>query len=142
MGARRMASDRSLFDRLRAPERGGQRSVQHRTEQVYDSILKHLQQLLNTRQGDSAAVPDYGIPALTDVDYASRAEEMRREIERAIRTYEPRLEGVRVRCVDPDPLDPLRIRFEIDARLATSEEQVGVRFSTVVDGGGAWKVAG
>jgi type VI secretion system protein len=137
-----MASERGLFDRLRAPDRGAQRSVQHRTEQVYDSILRHLQRLLNTRQGDSAAAPEYGIPALTDVDYASRAEEMRREIERAIRAYEPRLEGVRVRYVDPDPLDPLRIRFEIDGRLATGEEQVGVRFSTVVDAGGAWRVAG
>jgi len=135
-------SDRGLFDRLREPDRGDARSVIERTDHVQESILRHLQRLMNTRQGDSAAVPEFGLPALTDVDVAGRSEEMRRAIEQALRTYEPRLTGVRVRYEEPDELDPLKIRFEIMARLVTSDEKVGVQFKTVVDTNGAWRVAG
>jgi type VI secretion system protein len=135
-------SERGLFDRLRDPDRGRGRSVHQRTERVYASVLGHLHRMLNTRQGDSAAAPDYGLPALSDVDLATRAEDVRRAIEQTIHDYEPRLTAVRVRHVPPDEAAPLEIRFEVSARLVTADERVGVRFDTVVDAGGTWKVAG
>ncbi|HKE12480.1 MAG TPA: type VI secretion system baseplate subunit TssE [Myxococcota bacterium] len=137
-----MPSNRGLFDRLRTPDLGTARSVHERTDQVQESILRHLQRILNTRHGDSAAVPEFGIPALTDMDLAGRADEMRRTIEDSIRTFEPRLSSVRVRWQEVDESDVLKLRFEILARLTTSDEKVGVRFATVVDANGQWKVAG
>ncbi len=137
-----MPSNRGLFDRLRAPDLGTARSMHERTDQVQESILRHLQRILNTRHGDSAALPEFGIPALTDMDIAGRAEEMRRTIEDSIRTFEPRLSSVRVRWQEVDETDVLKLRFEILARLTTSDEKVGVRFVTVVDANGQWKVAG
>lgn len=136
-----MAGDRGLLDRLRMPEGEG-RSARDQVEAVHDSILAHLQRLLNTRQGDSAALPEYGIPALTNLDYAGRAREIRRQIERSIRAFEPRLEGVRVKYIEPDPLEPLQVRFEISGRVATTDEPVGIRFDTSVDASGGWKVRG
>jgi type VI secretion system protein len=137
-----MASTRGFFDRLRDPARGRGRSVHERTDEVQESILRNLQRLLNTRHGDSAAVPEFGIPALTDVDLQGRAEEMRRSIEASIRTFEPRLSAVRVRWQEGDETDVLKLRFEIVGRLVTSDENVGVRFATVADANGQWKIAG
>ena len=137
-----MATDRGLFDRLREPDRGAQRSVHQRTERIHGSVLEHLRRMVNTRQGDSAAAPDFGVPAISDVDLATRAEDVRRSIEETIRTYEPRLEGVQVRALPPDPEDPFRMHFEVHGRLATAQERVRVRFDTVFEAGGGWRVKG
>jgi type VI secretion system lysozyme-like protein len=137
-----MASDRGLFDRLRDPDRSAARSVHQRTDRIYGSVLRHLQHVLNTRHDDSPAAPELGLPALSDVDISTRAEDLRRAIEQAIRSYEPRLAGVRVLHVPADEGDPLKIRFQITGRLATADERVTVRFDTLVDAAGSWKVSG
>jgi type VI secretion system protein len=136
-----MPSDRSLFDRLRHPDAASARSIQQRSERIADSVLAHLQRLLNSRHGDSPAIPDYGIPAF-EAEHVTTSADMQREIERSIREYEPRLEGVRVRTLPRDPDDPLRVRFQIDARLVTAQEKVKVRFTSQIDPRGEWKVTG
>jgi type VI secretion system protein len=133
--------ERGLFERLRRPDGQGARSIQQRTERVADSVLEHLRQLLNTRHGDSAAVPGYGIPAL-EAEHVSTSASMQREIEKSIREFEPRLHGVVVRMLPRDPDDPLRITFEINARLVTEHENVRVRFTSQKDARGGWKVSG
>lgn len=136
-----MPSNRGLFDRLRRPEGSGARSVHQSTEDIADSVLGHLQRMMNARHGEAPAALEYGIPAL-EAESMTSSEEMRRAIEKSIRTYEPRLQGVRVRAVPKDPEDPLKVRFEIHARLVTSAENVRVRFSSELDSAGAWKVRG
>ncbi len=136
-----MASERGLFDRLRKPDGPGTRSIQQRTERVADSVLAHLRQLLNTRHGDSAAVPGYGIPAL-EAEHVSTSVAMQREIEKSIREFEPRLDGVHVRVLARDTDYPLRVTFEINARLVTDSEKVRVRFTSQSDTRGGWKVSG
>lgn len=136
-----MTADRGLFERLRALEHSGQRSVAPRADRVFESVLEHLERLLNTRQGQSATVPDYGIPALSDAGRAGQAAEMRRAIEQAIRDFEPRLEGIRVRLLPNDETDPQQIRFEIQARVVTDEERLAVRFKAGGDDRGTgWKL--
>ena len=136
-----MRSDRGLFERLRDPNALAQRSVQQRADRVYASVLHHLQRLLNTREGESPCVPTYGLPALTDVDVSARADDLRRSIERSIAEFEPRLDGVRVKFLPPDPSDPLKIRFEINGRIVTDDERLNVRFSTVADSALGWKIS-
>ncbi len=136
-----MATNRGLFDRLRRPESLAARSIHHRTEEIADSVLGHLQQMMNVRHGDAPAAPDYGIPAL-EVEYLTIAEDMRKAIELSIRRYEPRLQSVRVRYVERDDDDPLKVRFEINARLATDDENVRVQFTSEIDSSGTWKVKG
>jgi type VI secretion system lysozyme-like protein len=95
--------------------------------------------MLNVRHGDAPAAPDYGIPAL-EAQHISSSEEMRRAIEESIRVYETRLDGVRVRYLAPDDEDPLKVRYEISARLVTAEESVRVQFHSELDARGAWKI--
>ncbi|MGH0034593.1 MAG: type VI secretion system baseplate subunit TssE [Myxococcota bacterium] len=136
-----MARDRGLLERLRRGEPAGARSVQQSSEELYTSIHDHLIRLLNTRQDDSAAFPDYGLPSLCDVDKGGRAIELRQSIERTIRRYEPRLTSVRVEYVEKDPLDPLRIRFRISGKPAGVRDGSTFRFDTSVDTTGSWKVS-
>jgi type VI secretion system lysozyme-like protein len=134
-----MSSNRGLFDRLREPDKPEERSVHQRTEDIADSVLNHLRRMLNVRHGDAPATPDYGIPAL-EAQHISASEEMRRAIEESIRIYEPRLNSVRVRYLTPDENEPLKVRYEIAARLATAEESVRVQFHSEVDATGVWRV--
>ena len=136
-----VAGDRGLFDRLREPDRPGERSIHQRTDRIYGSVMRHLYHMLNTRHDDGPAAVDYGLPALSDLDLTSRAEDLRRAIEQTIRNYEPRLDNVRVLALPQESEDPLKIRFQISARLVTEDEKVKVRFDTLVDGAGSWKVS-
>ena len=70
-----------------------------------DSVRGHLRRLLNSRHGLSEAMPDYGLPALTDMTVGSRdyAHAIQEAIRVAVEKYEPRLDRVRVtRVVDED----------------------------------------
>jgi len=136
------ASDRGLFERLRLPDLPGERTALHRhADRIHESVLHHLKRLLRTREGECPSVPEFGVPALTDVNYAGRGDELRRAIETAIRSFEPRLESVRVKYLDPEENDPLKIRFEITGRIVTDQEDLSVRFSTVADSAAGWKVS-
>ena len=138
-----MAGARGFLDRLRQREGYGARTVQPRVEDVYESIQSHLRCLLNTRKGDSPAFPDYGLPALSDLSLEGGCEEVRRQIEQTIKQYENRLTSVRVRYVEPDPGENLKLRFQISGRPLAAKSHV-FKFDTQVDtisnSSCAWKV--
>ncbi len=69
------------------------------------SILDHLRFLLNTRKGMLIHLPEYGMPDVGEMyrRLPEAAVEMRESVEYAIRSFEPRLEHVRVNIVDFDP---------------------------------------
>ena len=116
------------------------------TSRIHDSVLSHMRMMMNARHGESPAAPDYGMPEYglpaLESEFATALEQMCRAIERSIRRYEPRLEGVRVRPLEKDPDDPLTIQVEINARLATAEKKDRVRFFSMADARGEWRVRG
>jgi type VI secretion system protein len=82
------------------------------------SILAHLAELLNARQGSSQLDPDYGLPDLTDL--AHRIPEglpvLQRLLSETIRRQEPRLCNVSVRHA-PGSADRLVLQFDVRAEL-------------------------
>ena len=66
-----------------------------------DSIVEHLRALLNTRQGEAASVPDFGIMDFTDLVHAfpEGIAVLQRSIRATILQFEPRLKNVTVRHV-------------------------------------------
>ena len=80
------------------------------------SIVEHLQILLNSRQGLAVTAEDYGLPDLTDVIHMipDGLHTIENDIRDAILKFEPRLGNVRVRFVPSD--DPFVMYFEISAR--------------------------
>lgn len=141
-----------LLERLRIWEKDPSRRAKEDPRRILDSVVRHLQRILNTKQGNVPIAEDYGTPDFTDLflTLSKSDAEPKREIEKAIRStiqkYEPRLQGVRVNFIEPegegDPSsDPLTIRFQITGRLAT-ESRTQVFLETIVDSEGKINIVG
>jgi type VI secretion system protein len=100
------------------------------------SILGNLRALLNTREGDSPAAPDFGVLDLSDLvhNFPDATQYVQRSIRDTIAKYEPRLQNVRVRQVPSE--DPLKLVFEVSARLANDRRRGLVRVRTEVNAAG------
>jgi type VI secretion system protein ImpF len=122
----------SLLDRLTddAPEsqREGRLTPWAQARELRASLCRDLTALLNTRRAEedfapeyteaTASVLTYGIVDFTSYNLKSVLEQdrLRRSMERAIRQFEPRLDGVEISM---DPVDTQRpvLRFQISAML-------------------------
>lgn len=117
------------------------------------SVRRDLEWLLNTRA--TAVIPPelkevqsslvaYGIPdtsTFSGRNLADRAK-LRRAVERALETFEPRLEGVVV-TVDAELGPNLSLKFRIDARLKVDPAPEPVSFDTLLQiGSGEFRVKG
>jgi len=120
---------RGLLDRLGT----------HRRIDVVESIGENLRVLLNTKTGSSATVPDFGMADFTDIvhDVPGSVTKIQDSIRATIQAYEPRLRNVVVRFVPGE--DPLRLNFEVSARLADDKRR-SVRFETSLEAGGRFAV--
>jgi len=138
-----MARERSLLDRIDDPRPDAPRRVEEDTEALADSVLSHLQRMLNTRQGNCLTVPDYGIPDFTDMvhNFPEAVGQMQRAIRNSVERYEPRLRKVRVTPTNPGD-DFLQLRFEITAELLTADEDASVWFETTIAPDGHVRVRG
>lgn len=116
---------RGLLSRLTAPDPS-------RPVDDVHSILENLRAILNTRVGDSLSAAGFGIIDLADLvhNFPNAALVMERSIRGTVAEYEPRLKSVRVRMIPSD--DPLKMVFEIAARLAGDKHQGLVRVRTEV----------
>ena len=126
-----------LTERLRFSNRGLYRREVQDPKRMVDSVIRHLERILNTRRGSAQIADDFGIPDFTD--FKSSYPDSHRELERAIRhtiqKYEPRLKAVRVRfMVSEDEL--LSVSFQIVARLILDDQKELVVLDSVLDADG------
>lgn len=138
-----MSSERGLFERIdRAGEEQG-RTLRVDQEEMVNSVIEHLQKMLNVRQGGVAALPSYGLPDFNDLAFRfpDAIFELQRSIKRSIELYEPRLARVRIRHV-PDDENPIDLRFEITAQLIAGEDKPSVWFETSLDTTGRVSIRG
>jgi len=98
-----------------------------------DSILAHLQRILNTRQGNVLIADDYGVPDFLNFlqSFPDSVHHIEASIRTAVNRYEPRLSGASVTFI-PREDDDLTLRFQIIANLAISGDRQ-VLLETVVD---------
>ncbi len=124
---------RGLLARLSS---GGQRISE------LESIVAHLNDLLNTRAGESLSAPDFGIVDFADVvhNFPEATQVLQQSIRATILKYEPRLRNVSVHPV-PSP-DTLMIAFEISARLASGQQRGVFRVRTELTPSGKMQVSG
>ncbi len=140
-----MAREHTLLQRIAMSEQPSRSRVDTSSSEDLDALMEsvrmHLGRLLNARHGMCEALPDYGLPALTDLtvghtDYV-------RAVEDAIRTtidkYEPRLKRVRVaRVMDEEGAHVLA--FRVDAVLISQSGEHRVWYQTEVTGAGEFDV--
>jgi type VI secretion system protein len=132
-----MRCDRTLLERLADPDPDTQRTIRENPRRLADSVMRHLQKMLNTRQGHVLIQPEYGMPDVTDcAEGAPEAlDRIRRAIRNSIEMFEPRLQRVKIVHYPAD--DDLDLHFGISGQLATDKEQIPVRFSTTVGPSGS-----
>ncbi|MFV1951807.1 MAG: type VI secretion system baseplate subunit TssE [Nitrospinota bacterium] len=138
-----MARERTLLERLGDPRHDAPRTTRENTDQLAESVLLHLRKMLNTWQGHSLTLPDYGIPVLADImhSFPDALAMMEDAICNSIGKYEPRLRGVKVRYVESED-DILRLRFEVTAQLVTEKEKASIWFETTINSSGQIEVKG
>jgi type VI secretion system protein len=138
-----MALERGLLDRLRNPEPESARTTRENPRLVTEAVLAHLRQLLNSRQGLAPACMDYGMPDLCDLVYTfpQAASDLRKAIKASLEKYEPRLRRVVVSQAE-NTEEPLTLRFEIRAELATEEGRTPIWIQTRIDEFGGIEVKG
>jgi type VI secretion system protein len=130
-----MASEHSLFERLADPALAERRSLRPDAGAVAASIMANLHDLLNTRHGASAMLPDYGMPDFNDLvlQFPDAIEVIGQELRACITTYEKRLTSVRVVHV-PDPANPLSLCYQISAETALAGQRIAFETQLGNDG--------
>lgn len=120
-----------------------QRRGEDSLQETADSILRHLQRMLNTRQGNAPTVPDYGVPDLTELarGFPESTVSLEQSLRGCIEKYEPRLRDVTVRFKE-SPDDLLSLSFEVTGRLVVRGDEAGVWFLTRIDPDGRIDVKG
>jgi type VI secretion system protein len=138
-----MGREQTLLERLADPRIDRPLTITENTQQLADSILRHLQRMLNTRQGHVLTQPEYGIPDVTEFiqTLPDMVNEVRSAIRNSIEKFEPRLRNVEVSFV-PSEGAGLSLRFEITAELVTEKEDASVWFETSVSPSGHIDVRG
>jgi type VI secretion system protein len=142
-----MGHERALLHRLAEIEDSGrgryEPSATEDLDLLMESVRAHLARLLNARHGMSEAMPDYGIPAMTDLtvgsgDYVHRVQD---SIRVAIEKYEPRLGRIRVTRADEDEDESRQqLIFRVDAVLHSQSGDHRVCYETQVAGNGRFDV--
>lgn len=138
-----MAREHTLFARLAAASDTSRTRVQATTvenvEALMDSVRANLTHLLNARHGMSEALPDYGLPALTDftVGTGDHVQMLQTAIKETIERYEPRLRRVRVTHVVDDVArsDDAKFQYRIDAILTGKSGEHKVWWETSLSRG-------
>ncbi len=122
---------RGLLSRIAAKD-----TRQLRAENEVESIVEHLRDLLNTRQGEAITVPDFGVIDFTDLvhNFPDAIQLLQRSIRATILQYEPRLKNVVVQHVRDEEV--LILKFQISAQVATRTGRGAVRFETQLRAGG------
>jgi type VI secretion system protein ImpF len=137
----------SVWDRLAdestAPTQEVFKSRHQKVLELRTAVLRDVADLLNTRRppvdlsdyGElEKSLYSYGLPDMTGMSLQNAADHtrLRRLIESAIRTFEPRLSGVQV-SVEAVDKDRFALRFKIRAMLQMDPEPQPIVFDTVLE---------
>ncbi len=136
-----MTTTRTLLRRLENPRDGDSRDLPSDPDKVLGSIQRHLQLMLNTRQGNALTVPDFGTVDFSEVTKGFQTtHRFQEELRRCIERYEPRLRNVQVQFHEEEDR-PFTLHFSIAATLVMDDEERPTSFRSIIDPSGEVKVA-
>ncbi|MCF6775353.1 type VI secretion system baseplate subunit TssE [Thiotrichales bacterium 19X7-9] len=97
---------------------------------ILQSVLSHLERMLNTKKGGVKLFNDYGVPEFHDLSEGVIED----EIKKVISTYEPRLEVDSVTRKAPKDTEPSNIEVSIAGKIKGRDNLL--RFTTVLTANG------
>ncbi|MCP3940165.1 MAG: type VI secretion system baseplate subunit TssE [Desulfobacteraceae bacterium] len=111
------------------------------TGKLVDSIIMHLQRLLNTRVGCTMIDEKFGMADVTEIvsDYPDALNDMKNSIKKMISKYEPRIKDVRVEFIDKDILDHT-LRFTISGVLTRDQRNIPIFLKTKLNPDGHMQI--
>jgi type VI secretion system protein len=132
-----------LIQRIRTWKKTPDRRDGEDPKRLIDSIVRHLERILNTRRGSVGIAHDYGIPDLTDFrsGFPDSVRDLEMTIRDTIEKFEPRLKSVRVKFV-PQDVNMLSVTFQIVAQLALEDEKTPVMFESMMGSDGKVMIRG
>ncbi len=134
--------ERRLLERISSLEDSGGRTSEGDVEVLKDSIIGHLQRILNTRQGSVPIREDFGVPDFTNVA-GSIATGSTREIEKSINEviekYEPRVKSPRI-SFKAQQDDVFSMRFELQGDIEVDDRRIPIQFMTAITPEGKVKI--
>jgi len=141
--AQKIMREERLTERIRSWKRTPDRRVGQDPKRMIDSIVRHLERILNTRQGSVQIADDYGIPDFTDTSsgFSDAIRNLERTIRNTIQKYEPRLQSVRVKFA-PQEETTLAVSFQIVGQLILEEGKNPITFQSVMDSDGKFTIKG
>lgn len=136
-----MAYEHSLLERIADPEKANSHDLVIDESAVIDSVMVHINNMLNVRKGSVETLLDYGLPDFNDLqsELPQIVHGIRKAIKYCIETYEPRLRNVKVTYVE-EPGTRLHLRFDITAELIIENKKTGIWFETILDSAGRARV--
>jgi type VI secretion system protein len=132
-----------LIQRIRTWEKTPDRRDGRNPKRLIDSIVRHLERILNTRRGSVGIAHDYGIPDLTDFKsgFPDSVRDLEMTIRDTIQKFEPRLKSVRVKFI-PQDVNMLTVTFQIVAQLALEDEKTPVILESMMGSDGKVMIKG
>lgn len=135
--------DSRLFERIRKWSGHPQNHGRQDTGQRVESVVLHLQKMLNSRQGTTLMDKAYGMPDFTEIAalFPDSLRDIERSIAETIERYEPRLSQVKVNFVSQDN-QSLSLCFHIQGVMATGKEDMTVHLESSIDASGKTMIKG
>ncbi len=125
------------MERICSWEKEPDRRSREDSGRIIDSVMTHLQRILNTRQGSVQIADDFGLPDFTDLidNYPESIMDLERSIRRMVQKYEPRLTSIQVNFI-PQEDEKLSLDFQITAELRAGDATLPVRFDSQMESSG------
>lgn len=107
------------------------------SKRCIDSVIEHLNKVLNTRQGSTLMDPEFGLPDFSGIraSFPDCLNDLQQSVTQTIERYEPRLTDVYVEFIDQDK-PSMKLIFRIEAMLHDEGEQRHVFLESSVDASG------
>ncbi|MBH3460529.1 MULTISPECIES: type VI secretion system baseplate subunit TssE [Pseudomonas] len=125
-----------FFDRLVADQLANRKpSRQENATQKFAAIKRHLETLLNARQGCSQSSPELGLRDFNGHDASSGdlLQQVSADIRRTIQRFEPRVQVRSLKAV-PDCHAPLELHFRLDCHVQVNNHTEQLQLELLVNG--------
>ena len=126
--------EQRLTERIRSWEKTPGKRGRLDPVRMIESIIRHLELILNTRWGSTQIADDFGVPDFSEIrsGFPDTLRDLERLIRNTIMKYEPRLQSVRVRFLQQDEYR-LALNFQIIGKLVLEEEKKPIIFESMMD---------
>jgi type VI secretion system protein len=131
-------SDQRLLERISRWEDGADYTTRPGADVLVRSLLRHLQRILNTKQGSVQIDDTFGVPDYTNLAGSlvpGTPQEIEAGLKQVIERFEPRLKSPQVKLMSGGE-DPLSLRFELSGTVAVDDRDIPIHLSTVVAANG------